>query len=91
MLNIHQMEILDLMYGIFVILAAEAIIRVIDSSSEIKDKLTSLLKLNKKKSKTEVYLNDPPVVACAKCKSAYWNRDRNTFFTFAEGKIFDKE
>ena len=40
------MEILDLMYGIFIILAAESIIRVIDFSSEIKDKLTSFLKLN---------------------------------------------
>ena len=39
------MEILDLMYGIFIILAAESIIRIIDFSSEIKDKLTSFLKL----------------------------------------------
>ena len=39
------MEILDLMYSIFIILAAESIIRIIDFSSEIKVKLTSFLKL----------------------------------------------
>lgn len=45
MLNIHKMEILDLMYSIFIRLSAEAILRIIDYSDEIKDKLTSFLKL----------------------------------------------
>ena len=49
------------------------------------------MKLNKIKSKIQIDLSDPRVVACAKCKSAYWNRDRNTFFTMEGGQILDKQ
>jgi hypothetical protein len=49
------------------------------------------MKLNKIKSKIQIDLSDPPVVACAKCKSAFWNRDRNTFFNMEGGQILDKQ
>lgn len=57
MLNIHKMEILDLMYSIFIRLSAEAILRIIDYSDEIKDKLTSFLKLSPR-SKLKVDLSE---------------------------------
>ena len=51
------MKILDIISYILIILSAEAILRVIDYGGEIKDKLTSLLKLNTK-SKSEVDLSE---------------------------------
>jgi hypothetical protein len=51
------MENLEIIYGILVGLSTEAIKRVIDSSGEIKDKLSSLLKLDTR-SKLKVNLSE---------------------------------
>jgi hypothetical protein len=87
------MEDLEIIYGILIGLLTESILRVIDYRGKIKEKLLTpfLMKLNKIKSKIQIDLSDPPVVACAKCKSAYWNRDRNTFFNMEGGQILDKQ
>ena len=48
-----------ILVGIFIRLSTEAIIRVIDSRGEIKEKLTSfLMKLNNKKSRPKVDLSE---------------------------------
>ena len=53
------MEFLEIIYSVLRGLLTEAIIRVIDSRGEIKEKLTTsfLMKLNKKKSKMGIDRN----------------------------------
>jgi predicted Zn-ribbon and HTH transcriptional regulator len=40
---------------------------------------------------SQIYTHKNPPIACSKCKSAYWNRERNTYFTMEGGQILDKE
>ena len=57
--SLNSMETLEILYRIIVGLSTEAIIRVIDSHGEIKEKLTSfLMKLNNKKSSPKVDLSE---------------------------------